>query len=726
MKRLSNHAVSYGLLLLYTSSQLVMLIESAGCHVSGPFFLWVALLCLSTWVAAGTRRGWLVGMPSSVLLICIAFYVFPDDLMRQMNDALDRLTGAYLEQVVYPGYTYSYLELTHDHSLLFLFLAFLLASYMGAALCSRSGRVGLALLGSVPLFSACLAVTIHPPVPAVFGMLLFWLLLAAGGGHYEEDAESYRSVLCLLLPLALLLGGLIYAFDPERYVYEPKRFDLTDRFDELIRELDEKWDDSLAEGRLTQVVPNPEADTDAPANIVLSDANGGLDLTQPFDPASASRVYLRVRSEQNGLLYLRAASYGDYLGSSWAAAEDFGLSSLSFTAAALEKSGSRQTQIQVELLSEGAYRYLPYFSTEAGASDSYVLSGTESRYTASFYPFPESFSSLAAPESLVQDELSYRAWAHEAYTRLPEATRAALAALCEQAGLSDTDDLVRDVAAYVQQTGRYSLETEPYPSGDYAVYFLTAAREGWCLHFATAAVALYRTLGVPARLVEGFLVETEAGRYVDVKGENAHAWVEIYQDGLGWLPVEVTGQSGAEADALGASEATPEPSPEPTAVPGGELAASTPTPVQPVNTPPSLSVGLLTQESLEQEASVGGMGASLLRIALWVLAALLLLSLLPLRRLLLLYVRRRSFEQDSDGRAVVAMYRCAERAALFSNGGVPEPLTDAAEKAVFSRGGVTPAERRRCRVQLETYLSTLEAGLRPFDRFRFRWLYVFQ
>ena len=53
----------------------------------------------------------------------------------------------------------------------------------------------------------------------------------------------------------------------------------------------------------------------------------------------------------------------------------------------------------------------------------------------------------------------------------------------------------------------------------------------------------YRSFGIPARYAEGYLLpqsRTAAGELVPLSGEDAHAWVEIYLDGMGWVPVDVT------------------------------------------------------------------------------------------------------------------------------------------------------------------------------------------
>ncbi|MBQ9151567.1 MAG: transglutaminase domain-containing protein, partial [Clostridia bacterium] len=68
-----------------------------------------------------------------------------------------------------------------------------------------------------------------------------------------------------------------------------------------------------------------------------------------------------------------------------------------------------------------------------------------------------------------------------------------------------------------------------------------AYKEGVCRHFASAATLLYRALGIPARYTVGFMTDVKGGEITAVKGEDAHAWVEVYEDGFGWRYVEVTG-----------------------------------------------------------------------------------------------------------------------------------------------------------------------------------------
>lgn len=76
-------------------------------------------------------------------------------------------------------------------------------------------------------------------------------------------------------------------------------------------------------------------------------------------------------------------------------------------------------------------------------------------------------------------------------------------------------------------------------------YFLGESHEGYCVHYATAAALMLRYYGYPARYVEGFRVGEEAfsGGIATIRDYDEHAWVEIYDPYLGWIPLEFTESS---------------------------------------------------------------------------------------------------------------------------------------------------------------------------------------
>lgn len=103
------------------------------------------------------------------------------------------------------------------------------------------------------------------------------------------------------------------------------------------------------------------------------------------------------------------------------------------------------------------------------------------------------------------------------------------------------------VADWMRENTSYRLELPELPKGsDPVEYFLGTSRQGYCMHYASASVMILRELGVPARYVSGYVATnywqdgTTMKFEAVVKDSAAHAWVEIYLEGFGWVPVEVT------------------------------------------------------------------------------------------------------------------------------------------------------------------------------------------
>jgi transglutaminase-like putative cysteine protease len=110
-------------------------------------------------------------------------------------------------------------------------------------------------------------------------------------------------------------------------------------------------------------------------------------------------------------------------------------------------------------------------------------------------------------------------------------------------GTSNEFDLVMALTRYLQAGFHYTLALPPVPSGQDPVdWFLFGAKTGYCEQFATAETLMLRSLGVPARLATGY----STGDYDPVldqsivREHDAHAWVEVWFQGHGWVPVDPT------------------------------------------------------------------------------------------------------------------------------------------------------------------------------------------
>lgn len=139
-------------------------------------------------------------------------------------------------------------------------------------------------------------------------------------------------------------------------------------------------------------------------------------------------------------------------------------------------------------------------------------------------------------------------------------------------------EVIRRIRSYFNTNFAYSLELEKNPTGaDPFLHFLST-RTGYDAHFATLAALLLREAGLPARYAEGYLVTDELASSVpkeedvvlQVPDSASHAWVELYMDGVGWVPLEMTPgfyeSKGAPSGAGTASEETivqPEEVPQP-------------------------------------------------------------------------------------------------------------------------------------------------------------------
>ena len=152
------------------------------------------------------------------------------------------------------------------------------------------------------------------------------------------------------------------------------------------------------------------------------------------------------------------------------------------------------------------------------------------------------------------------------YLDIPESLREYLMSLHAEIGTGkDRKEQIELIRNYLHQFP-YSMTPGTTPmDADFIRYFLESQKRGYCSHFASAAVMLLRSYGIPARYVEGYAVslsdmvegtdidadydtwfsgESPLGKTgvitVNVTDGSAHAWVEIYEDGFGWVPLEFT------------------------------------------------------------------------------------------------------------------------------------------------------------------------------------------
>jgi hypothetical protein len=102
--------------------------------------------------------------------------------------------------------------------------------------------------------------------------------------------------------------------------------------------------------------------------------------------------------------------------------------------------------------------------------------------------------------------------------------------------------MAQAVERHLHQNYQYSLDVGTAVSASPVEDFLFTRKTGYCEHYATAMVVMLRTLGIPARLVTGFLpgLWNDFGNYYSVRQQDAHAWVEVYFPRSGWVTFDPT------------------------------------------------------------------------------------------------------------------------------------------------------------------------------------------
>jgi transglutaminase-like putative cysteine protease len=120
--------------------------------------------------------------------------------------------------------------------------------------------------------------------------------------------------------------------------------------------------------------------------------------------------------------------------------------------------------------------------------------------------------------------------------RIPELARSAT----QQA--STPYDRAAALETFLKTKYSYTLDLTGSPGKDPLPYFLFETRAGHCEYFASSMTVMLRTLGIPAREVNGFLPGefNELGGDYIVRASDAHSWVEAYFPGSGWVVFDPT------------------------------------------------------------------------------------------------------------------------------------------------------------------------------------------
>ena len=141
-------------------------------------------------------------------------------------------------------------------------------------------------------------------------------------------------------------------------------------------------------------------------------------------------------------------------------------------------------------------------------------------------------------KSYLQMESAYREFVYSYALSVPAEFRAQLGAVLDQCceSYGPENSLTKEQA---QTAALAFLELCFDGSGNIALP-LTDTVDGTTYQYATVAALALRYYGIPARYVEGYTVKAAENEPTSVDASAAGAWVEVFQDGVGWLPLALT------------------------------------------------------------------------------------------------------------------------------------------------------------------------------------------
>lgn len=417
------------------------------------------------------------------------------------------------------------------------------------------------------------------------GFSCLWLLIMAfslvcilGNCFIAENltgrfsAKLLGGMFLLLLLIALMTAGFLLA------AANPKGYEKA----EAVRKVEEKVKTTVAEQRYGKSSERamPSGDFRHLGNLEFSD-----------------KPMLKIEADKLNSLYLRGFTGGEYSENGWKPMDGktlykesdlfywlhedgfFGQSQIAKAALSLDKKAAKD-QISMTIENTGADRrfyYTPYELTELtdgkdvlldrtvlddesfvakGWSGSHRYEVTSLKNQVKRYPSLVMLLSekkdAAALESYRNEESHYNAFVYDTYTALPKHTQVVLKNHLGERKQKEGGHLgykraKETILNYLNKEIKYTTDIETRSQNiDFLENFFDISKSGYSVHYATAAALMFRYYGIPTRYVEGYLItpaavkEANGNTLMEITDRDAHAWVEYYQDGIGWIPFEVT------------------------------------------------------------------------------------------------------------------------------------------------------------------------------------------
>ena len=408
--------------------------------------------------------------------------------------------------------------------------------------------LSLIVLVTAPLTLYVLFYGLVPDRAAFIGLMVFWCA-AVGAKNTENSQRNYdrtsnTSLAALLMLISCIIGMSFTSLAGRSKKADEIRNNFLDCYSSFT------WD-KFFDDMGSSLLPTEEHRLTHDGKLgnveeILFDGKTMLEITIPEDART---------------VYLKGFTGGEYNGSNWSENEfvpemQTNITSDEFFPMRVLHEYPRYRDLEAEYMVVRNTSITPrsrYFP--ANAAGLIESDGMRRRYWGYFpdaawqsYVIKNSPIQDLPPE-MQSDELTLRNAAYEHYTEVPPTFTYSSTFFRGYDGDSMLDELSY-IRRHLAELCDYTLLSGKKPFGkDFAQWFLEENRKGSCTHFATAAVLLCRSRGIPARYCEGFIITPDDTKDIEpedgyislaVPDHRAHAWAEIYVDGFGWMVFETT------------------------------------------------------------------------------------------------------------------------------------------------------------------------------------------
>lgn len=648
-----------------------------------PVNLWLlALCCAGSAVLCGflcSRRLGLVML--GIVALGLGFLWQNGILLQSIESLLYKVSRVYHDAYNWQIVRWSWRDVL-DMEKTLAPIIYLLGALIGAVtawtICKGQSSVIPCLPAALPV-AACFVVT--DSLPDDLWLILFLttavVMLLCSHVRQLDRVQGRRLAAMTVIPVFFSVGLLFLAVPKQTYYHQQKAQAIEDLL--LGKYSLEQMLDSLAGNPVQKAEKRVELSTLAP---------------RTDDPTPVMEVTTRYNG---GTLYLRSTALDRYTGKQWIESQ----ANVSQLYWPTPTAGGAYRTDEVVIKTQYAHEmlYLPYYADSIDIST--MTRGISNTNKLNEY----SVTRIYIDQWSVQFEADRTVTAAQqqqivAATRLPDDTRQWAVALA-QSIVGDQEDPYYQaimIAEYVKSSARYDKNTAPMPSqyADFVQWFIEKSDTGYCVHYASAGAVLLKALGIPARYVSGYMVNTRVGTPKQVTVADAHAWVEYWLPGFGWTMLECT--------------------------PADNTPALTPNATQ-VATAPTTPEATLPDTQTPPQPGQADPGNAQWEKALYLLLIPAALGAVWLQRKLRLLYRRKRLEKCGVNARTLRLWAQAENLCRYLKAQPPQQLRTLAEKAKFSPYTLTDAELAEFSVFLEKAENRLQKK-NIFCRLYYKWVLV--